>query len=75
MRRKVIQIAESTQLISLPRKWAVRYQVKKGDELNIEEQGSTLIVSTQNEIATKKITLDVRGQKTFKRRNRKELFY
>ena len=68
MRRKVIQIAESTQLISLPRKWAVRYQVKKGDELNIEEQGSTLIVSTQNEIATKKITLDVRGQKTFKRR-------
>ena len=37
MRRKVIQIAESTQLISLPRKWALKYNIKKGEELEIEE--------------------------------------
>ena len=40
MRRKVIQIAGSTQLISLPRKWAIRQGIEKGEELNIDEQGN-----------------------------------
>ena len=29
MKRKVIQIANSTQLISLPRKWTIKYGIKK----------------------------------------------
>ncbi|MEM3154425.1 MAG: AbrB/MazE/SpoVT family DNA-binding domain-containing protein [Candidatus Woesearchaeota archaeon] len=45
MRRKVIQIADSTQLISLPRKWAVQHNIKKGDELDIVEEGSRIIVA------------------------------
>src|SRR3989338_7175348 len=44
MRRKVIQIANSTQLISLPRKWALRFNIKKGDEVEITEKGNKLIV-------------------------------
>ena len=47
MRRKVLQIAESTQLISLPRKWCLAHNIKKGDELEIEEQGNRLVVSTE----------------------------
>ena len=47
MKRKVIQIADSTQLISLPRKWAVQHGVKKGDELDIKEEGNKIIVSTE----------------------------
>ncbi len=50
MKRKVIQIAESTQLISLPRKWAQQYNIKKGDELEISEQGSKLVISTGHDI-------------------------
>ncbi len=45
MRRKVIQIAESTQLISLPRKWALKHNIKKGDELEVAEEGSRIFVS------------------------------
>jgi len=45
MRRKVIQIAESTQLISLPRKWAVAHNIKKGDELDVVPEGARLLVS------------------------------
>ena len=30
MKRKVIQIANSTQLISLPRKWVLDHNIKKG---------------------------------------------
>lgn len=45
MRRKVIQIADSTQLISLPRKWALKYNIKKGDELEVMEEGSRIVVA------------------------------
>ncbi len=45
MRRKVIQIAESTQLISLPRKWAIQHNIKKGDELEVIEEGGHITVS------------------------------
>lgn len=45
MRRKVIQIAESTQLISLPRKWCLANKIQKGDELDVVVQGKKIVVS------------------------------
>jgi phosphate uptake regulator len=59
MKRKVIQIADSTQLISLPRKWAVRHGIKKGDELNIEEDGNKIMISTDNTFQPEKVELDI----------------
>ena len=59
MKRKVIQIADSTQLISLPRKWAIAHNVKKGDELEIEEQGDRVVVSTNKGVSFEKITVDI----------------
>jgi phosphate uptake regulator len=59
IRRKVIQIANSTQLISLPRKWAQKYNIKKGDELEVEEQGSKISVSTEKGYKTEKVELDI----------------
>jgi len=59
MKRKVIQIAESTQLISLPRKWALQYGIKKGDELDVDIQGSQLMISSGDSVRTEKIELDV----------------
>jgi phosphate uptake regulator len=59
MRRKVIQIAESTQLISLPRKWCIARGIKKGDELNIDFHGDKLLVGTENLPPTEKIEVDV----------------
>ncbi len=49
MRRKIIQIAESTQLISLPRKWCLSNNIKKGDEINLDIDGSRVIISCQLE--------------------------
>ncbi len=47
IKRSVIQIANSTQLISLPRKWSQKYGVKKGDELEIVENGNKIFISTE----------------------------
>jgi len=59
MRRKVIQIADSTQLVSLPRKWAIRYGIKKGDELEIDEKGSLLIVKSDKSASHSSVEIDV----------------
>ncbi|MBS3127822.1 AbrB/MazE/SpoVT family DNA-binding domain-containing protein [Candidatus Woesearchaeota archaeon] len=50
MKRKVIQIAKSTQLVSLPRAWTKKYNIQKGDELDIEEESNKLIVSTEKNV-------------------------
>ena len=47
IKRRVIQIANSTQLISLPRKWSVKYGINKGDELEIDENGNKLVIATE----------------------------
>lgn len=59
MRRKVIQIANSTQLISLPRKWAQERNIKKGDEIEIEVTGNKLIISTEKEPEYGGVTVDI----------------
>ena len=55
----MIQIANSTQLISLPRKWSQKYNIKKGDELEIEEQGNKLNITTEKPQDTGSIEIDI----------------
>lgn len=59
MKRKVIQIAESTQLVSLPRQWAKKYNVKKGDELEVTVKDNILEVSTEKKDQLSEITIDI----------------
>jgi len=47
MRRKVIQLAEKTLVVSLPSKWVKANNVKKGSELEVEPAESRLIISTE----------------------------
>lgn len=61
MRRKVIQIADSTQLISLPRKWCIANGIKKGDELNVNETGPQLVISTEIKELPRTVRFDISG--------------
>jgi len=60
MKRKVIQIAESTQLLSLPRKWAIKHNIKKGDELDIEEHGNSLVIKSDSRPQVEKVELKLK---------------
>ena len=42
MQRKVNQIGPSTLMVSLPSKWAKRYNVRKGDSVEVTEEGKSL---------------------------------
>ena len=59
IKRRVIQIANSTQLISLPRKWSLKYNIKKGDELEIEENGNKIIINTEKDFQVEKVELNI----------------
>ncbi len=61
IRRKVIQIANSTQLISLPRKWSIEQGIKKGDELDVDIEGDRIIVRSTTSPSLSEITVDVSG--------------
>jgi phosphate uptake regulator len=57
MKRKIVQHGSSSLTITLPVKWTEKFHLKKGDELNVEESGSKLIVTTQSESAGGKIII------------------
>jgi phosphate uptake regulator len=59
MQRNVIQIANSTQLVSLPRKWVLKHNIKKGDSLEVEESDGKLIVSTSKIGKQEEKSLDI----------------
>ena len=58
MKRKLIQIANSTCVVSLPKEWIDEYKLKKGDELNIYPLKNTLLIRTNN-LKSDEIYLDL----------------
>ncbi len=61
MKRNAIQLAHKTLIISLPAKWVRQHGLQKGDELDVEQSGDKLLISTEKSSALKKIALDVSG--------------
>ncbi len=59
MKRKVIQIGDSTQLISLPRSWAKKFNINKGDELDVLDEQNRLVITTTTEINPETVELDI----------------
>lgn len=65
MKRKVIQIANSTQLVSLPRKWANLNNIKKGDEIELEEKGSKLILHIEKTPKSMSTEIDIKSNEHY----------
>jgi len=59
MKRKVVQHGPSTLIISLPSNWIKKNDVKKGDELEVKEEGKNIIVSKDDILQDNSITKDV----------------
>ena len=46
MKRKVAKIGPATLMVSLPSKWTKQFDIKKGDEVDLEEKGPSLLLKT-----------------------------
>ena len=51
MKRSVILMGGKTYIVSLPAPWIKRYGIKKGTELDVEESGSSIIISTKSGVS------------------------
>jgi len=60
MKRKVIQLAGKTLVVSLPSKWAKKYGVKKGAEVEVEEGEGSIVFFSQGQSPIMKKTLDAK---------------
>lgn len=60
IKRKVIQLAGSTLVVSLPSKWAKKCNIQKGDEVELEEKGRELVIKTESESAIERAQLDTK---------------
>jgi len=61
MKRKLVQHGASTLITSLPSKWCSKYDLKRGDEIDIEERGPILEISTEKALAVRTQRLDIRN--------------
>lgn len=59
MKRKVIQLAGKTYVVSLPSKWAKQYNIKKGQELEVQEKGRKISFSTQGTLGEETKHIDI----------------
>ncbi|MBI4438546.1 hypothetical protein HY640_01280 [Candidatus Woesearchaeota archaeon] len=59
MKRKVIQIAGSTHLISLPRAWTKRNNIQKGQELDVQEEGDKVVVNSSSMPIVESFDIDI----------------
>ena len=44
MRRKLVQHGNTSLTVSIPKKWTDKFHLKKGDEIEIDEQGDSIIL-------------------------------
>lgn len=59
MKRKVVQHGSSSLTVTLPNKWIKKFNVKKGDEVDIEESTNCLTISHKKEKVLEKIELEL----------------
>ncbi|MFH1063442.1 MAG: hypothetical protein V1729_00010 [Candidatus Woesearchaeota archaeon] len=58
MKRKVIKLANNTLVMSLPSAWVKRVGLVKGDQVQAEESGDALLISTTGSDKTGRFVLD-----------------
>ena len=59
MKRKLVKQGAATMMVSLPAKWIKTFNLRKGDEINLDEQGRDLLISASKtpEIEKKQLSL------------------
>jgi len=61
MKRKINKVGNNTLTVSLPAKWARKYNVNAGDELDLYEDGNKLILGGSLKQPKKEVTISIKG--------------
>ncbi len=74
MKRRIVQHGSSSLTVTLPIKWAEKYKIRKGDEVDVEENGSTILISTQKEFSDQKKEVSTSEYGMFTKNNLSHLY-
>lgn len=74
MKRKLIQLAGKTLVVSLPSKWVHEHNVRKGDEMNLEQAGAKIILTTEKETSPGSIQINLSEKAPFLKRYLRMLY-
>jgi len=61
MKRKIIQMAGKTMVVSLPSNWVKKYGIKKGEEVEVEERGTNITINSGKSVSTEKFKFSASG--------------
>jgi len=50
MKRRAIQLAKKTLVVSLPQAWVRKQGIKKGQEIHVREQGRSLVLHSEESL-------------------------
>lgn len=62
MKRKIVQHGNTSLTISLPIKWVKEHGLQKGDEIEIDQEGNTIQIRTNNEKVVKSTSINISNQ-------------
>jgi phosphate uptake regulator len=68
MKRKINRVGTSTLTVSLPSKWARKYGVNVGDEVDVVEDGKSLVIGSEQKRTLGKKVVEVQSTKEFVKR-------
>ena len=74
MKRRIVQHGSQSLTITLPYDWVRRYGLSKGDELDVEDQGSTLVIRTESEQTGQSKEINCRKGRFFTKNNLSHLY-
>jgi phosphate uptake regulator len=74
MRRKIVRQGKATMTISLPAEWIHKYSLKDGDELELEEIGNRIEITTGKVTGDRKAEIDSRKFGKFTKRDLSHLY-
>jgi len=59
MKRSIVKQGAATMMISLPSKWVKKNKLEKGNEINLEEKGNELIISSEEKKIKKETEINI----------------
>ncbi|MBU0461639.1 MAG: hypothetical protein KJ574_03565 [Nanoarchaeota archaeon] len=65
MKRKIVQQGPATLMVSLPAKWVKQYGMKKGNDIDMTEEGPRLILQAEGRAEPEKLKIHIKDVKKF----------
>ncbi|MEA3515465.1 MAG: hypothetical protein U9R34_08355 [Nanoarchaeota archaeon] len=62
MKRKIVKQGAATMTVSLPASWIRKFNLMQGDDIEVQETGKSLVMTTESQLRTEEAAIDITGK-------------